>query len=187
MTITEPADSLPRWSVADVHESFDSRSFSDAKERSTADVERLIALFDELNIRATDQRTLTDADGTAADRAIIEFNRVSDDLDLLDAYVHATVSTDSRNAQAQSLMSEIDMVGASMRPLLARLASGSSRLAPTNSLPCPPRHATTSARSVASPHAPPIRCLSPKSISTPSCRQPGPERGGVCRATSHPS
>ena len=48
-----------------------------------ADVERLIALFDELNIRATDQSTLTDVDGTAADRAIIEFNRVSDDLDLL--------------------------------------------------------------------------------------------------------
>lgn len=122
MTITEPSDSLPRWSVADVHESFDSRSFSDAKERSTADVERLIALFDELNIRATDQRSLTEADGTAADRAITEFNRVSDDLDLIDAYVYATVSTDSRNAQAQSLMSEIDVIGASMRPLLARLA-----------------------------------------------------------------
>lgn len=122
MTITEPANPLPRWSVADIHESFDSRSFSDAKERSTADVERLIALFDELNIRATEQRSLTGADGTAADRAISEFNRVSDDLDLLDAYVYATVSTDSRNTQAQSLMSEINMVGASMRPLLARLA-----------------------------------------------------------------
>jgi oligoendopeptidase F len=107
VTITEPADSLPRWSVADVHESFDSRSFSDAKERSTADVERLIVLFDELNIRATDQRALTDADGTAADRVIIEFNRVSDDLDLLDAYVYATVSTDSRNAQAQSLLARL--------------------------------------------------------------------------------
>ena len=94
MTITEPADPLPRWNVADVHESFGSRSFSDAKERSIADVERLIALFDELNIRATDQRTLTDVDGTAANLAIIEFNRVSDDLDLLDAYVYATVSTD---------------------------------------------------------------------------------------------
>jgi oligoendopeptidase F len=122
VTITEPANPLPRWSVADIHESFDSRSFSDAKERSTADVERLIALFDELNIRATEQRSLTGADGTAADRAISEFNRVSDDLDLLDAYVYATVSTDSRNTQAQSLMSEINMVGASMRPLLARLA-----------------------------------------------------------------
>ena len=122
VTITEPADPLPRWNVADVHESFGSRSFSDAKERSIADVERLIALFDELNIRATDQSTLTDVDGTAADRAIIEFNRVSDDLDLLDAYVYATVSTDSRNAEAQSLMSEIDVVGAAMRPLLARLA-----------------------------------------------------------------
>jgi oligoendopeptidase F len=122
VTITEPANPLPRWSVADIHESFDSRSFSDAKERSTADVERLIALFDELNIRATEQRSLTGADGTAADRAISEFNRVSDDLDLLHAYVYATVSTDSRNTQAQSLMSEINMVGASMRPLLARLA-----------------------------------------------------------------
>lgn len=122
MTTTEPPDSLPRWSVADVHESFDSRSFSDAKERSTADVERLIALFDELDIRSTDRRSLTDVDGAAADRAISEFNRVSDDLDLLDAYVYATVSTDSRNAQAQALMSEIDVVGASMRPLLARLA-----------------------------------------------------------------
>jgi hypothetical protein len=122
MTITEPADSLPRWSVANLRESSDSRSFSDAKERSTAGVERPIALFDELNIHATDERTLTNADGTAADRAIIEFNRLSDDLDLLDADVHATVSTGSRNAQAQSLMSEIDVVGTSMRPLLARLA-----------------------------------------------------------------
>ena len=97
----------------------------------------LIALFDELNIRATDQRTLTDVDGTAADRAIIEFNRVSDDLDLLDAYVYATVSTDSRNAEAQSLMRR-DRTW-SVRQcvlLLARLAeSGSSRLAPTTSLP----------------------------------------------------
>jgi len=38
---------LPRWSVADVHESFDSRSFMDAMERLGADVGRLAALFDE--------------------------------------------------------------------------------------------------------------------------------------------
>ncbi|MFT6813552.1 MAG: oligoendopeptidase F, partial [Ilumatobacter sp.] len=111
MTTTEPTDSLPRWSVTDVHESFNSRSFSDAQEQSTADVERLIALFDELDIRSASKGALTDTDGAAADRAIREFNRVSADLDLLDAYVYATVSTDSRNAQAQALMSEIDVVG----------------------------------------------------------------------------
>jgi oligoendopeptidase F len=122
VTTTEPTDSLPRWSVTDVHESFNSRSFSDAQEQSTADVERLIALFDELDIRSASKGALTDTDGAAADRAIREFNRVSADLDLLDAYVYATVSTDSRNAQAQALMSEIDVVGASMRPLLSRLA-----------------------------------------------------------------
>ena len=43
MTSTE----LPRWSLDDVHESVDARSFNDAMERSAADVERLVALFDE--------------------------------------------------------------------------------------------------------------------------------------------
>ena len=51
MTTTEPID-LPRWSIADVFESLDARDFTDAMERSTADVERLVAFFDELGVRA---------------------------------------------------------------------------------------------------------------------------------------
>ena len=39
---------LPRWSLADVHESVDARSFNDAMERSAADVERL---NDELRVQ----------------------------------------------------------------------------------------------------------------------------------------
>ena len=60
---------LPRWSVADVHESLDSRSFTDALEQARADSDRLVALFDELDIRATDTRPVTADDGAAADRA----------------------------------------------------------------------------------------------------------------------
>ena len=37
----DAADDLPRWSVADVHESVESRSFTDAMERVGADVDRL--------------------------------------------------------------------------------------------------------------------------------------------------
>ncbi len=48
---------LPTWSVADVHESFEARSFLAAKEQAGADVDRLIALFDEYDIRAMEHRS----------------------------------------------------------------------------------------------------------------------------------
>ena len=56
MTDVRPdADSeLPRWSTADVFESFTSRPFVDAMERLASDVERLVARFDEAGVRAAD-------------------------------------------------------------------------------------------------------------------------------------
>ncbi|MEL6893375.1 MAG: M3 family oligoendopeptidase [Actinomycetota bacterium] len=115
-------DDLPRWSVTDVHESFESRSFRDAMERSAADVERLVQLFDELDVRAVEARTPQADDGATADRVVNEYNRVADDLDLLGAYIYATVSTDSRDTIAMAAMSELEPVEARLRPLLARLA-----------------------------------------------------------------
>ena len=61
---------VPRWSVTDLHESFESRSFVDALERSEADLVRLVALFDELGIRAVEPVAATADHGAAADRAI---------------------------------------------------------------------------------------------------------------------
>ena len=53
MTFTaENETALPRWSVADVHESFNSRSFTDAMERPGSNVARLEALFETHNIRS---------------------------------------------------------------------------------------------------------------------------------------
>ena len=80
---SEPVDDLPRWSVTDLHEGFESRSFLDAMERAGADVDRLVALFDEHGIRATTQRSVTPADGESADVVIREYNRVSGELDVL--------------------------------------------------------------------------------------------------------
>ena len=68
---------LPRWSVADVHESFDSRSFTDAMERLGADVGRLSSLFDDHNVRGIAPRTPTAHDGEAADAVIPPFNAVA--------------------------------------------------------------------------------------------------------------
>jgi oligoendopeptidase F len=113
---------LPRWSVADVHESLDARSFTDALEQARADSDRLVALFDELDIRATDTRPVTADDGAAADRALRELNRVTDAVNLLRAYVYATVATDSRHERAQAVFSETRQLDATLRPLSSRLA-----------------------------------------------------------------
>ena len=113
---------LPRWSVADVHESLDARSFTDSLEQARADTDRLVALFDVLDIRATHTRPVTADDGAAADRALRELNRVTDAVNLLRAYVYATVATDSRHQRAQAVFSEVRQLDASLRPLSARLA-----------------------------------------------------------------
>ena len=74
MTNTQQQTALPRWSVADVHQSFDARSFTDAMESAGAGVTRLEALFEEHNIRAVTPRPVQPADGEAADSVINTFN-----------------------------------------------------------------------------------------------------------------
>ena len=77
---------LPRWSVSDLHESFDSRSFSDAMERTGAEITRLEALYDELGIRAVPPRAVTPDDGQAADRLLAAVNASV-------SYTHLTLPT----------------------------------------------------------------------------------------------
>jgi oligoendopeptidase F len=113
---------LPRWSVSDVHETLDSRSFTDAMERCATDVGRLVTLFDELDIRATTPRLPEATDAMAADRAITELNRVTADLAILRVYTYSIVSTDSRDAAAQAALGETRQLDATLRPLTARLA-----------------------------------------------------------------
>ncbi len=122
MTATE---NLPLWSVADVHESLTSRSFVDALERAGADVGRLEALYDELGIRALPDGvspTVDSETGNRLDRAIRDFNAVVAQTEILEAYVYATVATNTRDETAQALLSEIEVAGSRITPLLARLA-----------------------------------------------------------------
>jgi len=121
MSITEN-ESLPRWSVADVHEGLDARSFVDAMERVGAEAERLVALFDEHDVRAVDARPITSADGETADAVIGAYNSFIAEFEELEAVVYSTITTDSRHERAQSLASQLDIHESRIRPLLARLA-----------------------------------------------------------------
>ena len=122
MSNTQQQTALPRWSVADVHQSFDARSFTDAMEAAGSGVTRLEALFEEHNIRAIPTRPALPKDGEAADSVISTFNKVVEAQEILGAYIYATVSTDSRNERAQGLLSEMETLDARVSPLLARLA-----------------------------------------------------------------
>lgn len=128
MKTTNRLPDLPRWSVADVHESLEARSFVDAMERAASEIDRLVTLFDELGIRTTPDRPPTAADGATADRAIQEYNRTTAELSLLGTYIYATVATDSRNERAQALLSETRLTDAKLKPLTARLAEWVSSL-----------------------------------------------------------
>lgn len=121
---TEPTTTseLPRWNVADLHESFDSRSFADAMEQTAADITRLEALYDELGIRAIPPRPVTPDDGDAADRVISAVNEFRSNSELIEAYIYATTTTDSFNERAEALMGEFQMANLRERPLTARLA-----------------------------------------------------------------
>ena len=121
-------ESLPRWDVSDVHESFESRSFVDALEQVGADCTRLTALFDEFDIRRCEARAVTVADGRAADAIIREINETQMRTNEMAAYVYATVTTDSFNESAQGLASELDVVDSHQQPLIARLADWISSL-----------------------------------------------------------
>ena len=94
-------------------------------ELMVADASRLESLFDELDIRAIPEGTtpVVDAEtGRRLDRTISEFNAVAAKTEILEAYVYATVATDTRDEKAQALLSEIEVVGSRISPLLARLA-----------------------------------------------------------------
>ncbi|MBI4882953.1 MAG: M3 family oligoendopeptidase [Actinobacteria bacterium] len=119
---------LPRWSVADVHESFQARSFGDAMDRCGADMSRLEALFEEHGIRATEPRAVTATDGRAADAVITAINRMRDHADETAAYILATTTTDSYDETAEGLLGEFEMVDVRQRPLTARLADWVSSL-----------------------------------------------------------
>ena len=126
--MTDTTETLPRWSVADVHESFESRSFVDSLEQTDADSTRLTALFDEHDIRRCDPRVVTAADGAAADAVLRAVNDNAQRVDIVGAYVYATVSTDSFDETAQGLLSELEVIDSRQRPLLARLAEWVSSL-----------------------------------------------------------
>lgn len=117
-----PGDPMPRWSVSDLHESLDARSFTDRAELLDASVTRLLAAFDDSDVRACEPRPVDQRDGDTADTVIRMFNETVELHHELSAVAHSFVAVDSRDDRARSAADELERQGARITPLLARLA-----------------------------------------------------------------
>ncbi len=117
-------DDLPTWDVSAYFPRLESREFTTAEEQVGASIQRLVALFDRHDVRTGDKAldpANPDLDTVAAfDEVVDELNRVSAELDLLDAFTYAFVSTDTTNAAAQAAMSRLMELSATMTDLFTR-------------------------------------------------------------------
>jgi oligoendopeptidase F len=118
----DDAEPLPRWSIADIYPTLDDRTFVGSLETLDAEVTRLIALFDEHDIRQVEPRPVSDADGDVADQVLQAYNSSAELLQELAVAVLSVTATDSRDDDAQALQSRLDRQSSRVGPLLSRLA-----------------------------------------------------------------
>jgi oligoendopeptidase F len=127
VTTTDEVE-LPRWSVADVHESLDARSFVDAMERLGADVSSARGALRGTRHTCDRPRDVTSHDGTTADAAICARTTTpSPRCQILRGLRVRHGATDTRAEAAQSLLSEISVLYARTRPLVPPVWPSGSR------------------------------------------------------------
>src|SRR5215475_15655263 len=107
--------SLPHWDATDVFPSLDSRQLAAAQEGLGADVDRLVAAYDEHGVGEGEPHPPSAAEVAAAETIIGATNAVERDFDVLRAYVASYVATDSRDDVAQGIASTLDPPAATLR------------------------------------------------------------------------
>jgi oligoendopeptidase F len=113
----------PRWDLTPIFSGLDDRSFNGSLEGVYARVDRLVALYDELDIRTTEPRAVTDADVTALEAVLAATNELQAELRPIVTYLYALVTTDSRNDLAASRHVELQTRAAPLGPLAKRLGA----------------------------------------------------------------
>ena len=112
----------PRWDLEPIFSGLGDREFTSALERVFADVDRLAARYDELDVRRCEPRGATDEDRRNLEELISATNDLTTRLRRVNTYLYALVTTDSRNERASSLTVELQSRTASLGPLTKRLA-----------------------------------------------------------------
>jgi pepF/M3 family oligoendopeptidase len=118
-----PNDAPPRWDLTPIFAGLDDRAFTDTLEGVYAQIDRLAALYDELDIHECEPRAATAADVAGLESVLAATNEVQADLRRLGAYLHALTTTDSRDDRAAARDVELQTRSAPLAPLSKRLGS----------------------------------------------------------------
>ena len=92
---------LPHWDLSDVYPGLDSREFAAAREAYGADVARLVALYDEHDVRGGDALAVDATTVPSFEAARGAANEILNQLRLVNAYVSSSVTTAAPNDAAQ--------------------------------------------------------------------------------------
>ncbi|HVE92881.1 MAG TPA: M3 family oligoendopeptidase [Actinomycetota bacterium] len=107
---------LPHWDMTPVFPSLNSPEFEADCAQATRELDELRALFDRHGVRASSGP----ADSGAFDEVLQRLSSLLDHLRTLRGYIMSFVATDSRNAEAQARMSELQIQGVEVSKLVTR-------------------------------------------------------------------
>jgi pepF/M3 family oligoendopeptidase len=116
-------DAPPRWDLTPIFAGLDERDFNGALEGVYARIDRLVVLYDKLEIRATDARPVADDDLASLESVLDATNELQSELRPIVTYLYGLITTDSRDDVAAARYVELQTRAAPLAPLSKRLGA----------------------------------------------------------------
>ncbi len=112
----DAASALPHWDPTDVFPSLRSRELTAARERLGAELDRLVASYDEHGVGECEPHAPSAEEVAALEAVLTATNALEQEHAVVDAFVASFVSTDSRNDAAQGIASSLQRDAATHAP-----------------------------------------------------------------------
>jgi oligoendopeptidase F len=117
------AQALPHWDMSVVYPGLESPEFEEGFRSLVKSIDDLTALFDKLGVNHLESASLDNGTVQAVEEVIERYNDVQDEMRTIYAYIHAFVTTDSRDDVAQAKLSEMQQQGVRMSQLGTRFTA----------------------------------------------------------------
>lgn len=118
--MVDMTDTAPRWDLSTLFDGIESRQFAAAQESLGAELERLAAMYDHHDVRGGDLLQLTPETVEAFDQVVGATNGLMEQVRLIGAYLNARLSTDARDDEAATVLSQVQAKQAGLQKLTTR-------------------------------------------------------------------
>ena len=116
-------DELPRWDLSALFPSLDSPEFAAGFDRLLGAIDGLGTLFDDIGVTAVSTDWPDPVPVADFEKALVALNDVEQQLESMQAYLYACVSTDSRNERAQARFSQLQERAVALSKLQTRFTA----------------------------------------------------------------